>query len=92
MTQVLSCQNLRKAFGSEDSHVQAVDQVSLELKQGESIALIGPSGSGKTTLLNLLGLVLEADEGQIELTGHEVSQAGDQKRARMRSRELGFVV
>jgi branched-chain amino acid transport system permease protein len=69
---VLTAQGLRKAFGG----VVAVDGFELELRRGETAALIGPNGSGKTTALRLLAGAIAPDGGRIELDGSEVTAAG----------------
>lgn len=80
-----------KAFGSEETFVQAVDHVSLSLFPGESVSLVGPSGSGKTTLLNMMGLVLKPDAGSILVGGENAEEWGDSKRCRFRNRTFGYV-
>ena len=75
----------------EGEPVRAVDGVSLEVKEGELVALYGPSGSGKSTLLLLIAALLRPDSGSIALDGRDISQLSDQDAARYRLRELGFV-
>ncbi|HEY7829565.1 MAG TPA: ABC transporter ATP-binding protein [Solirubrobacteraceae bacterium] len=75
----------------ESEPVHAVDGVSLKVRKGELVALYGPSGSGKSTLLLLIAALLRPDSGSIVLDGHEISALSDQKAARYRLRELGFV-
>ncbi|MCH2067764.1 ABC transporter ATP-binding protein [Shimia sp.] len=69
----LSIQNLSMRFDLPNgSHVQALKDVSLDLKQGELLSVLGPSGCGKTTLLNIVAGFLAPTEGQIMLNGHQV--------------------
>jgi branched-chain amino acid transport system ATP-binding protein/branched-chain amino acid transport system permease protein len=76
---ILRAAGLRKAFGG----VVAVDDLSLELARGETIALIGPNGSGKTTALRLISGASVADTGAIELTGSDVTGASTADRVRL---------
>jgi branched-chain amino acid transport system ATP-binding protein/branched-chain amino acid transport system permease protein len=76
---ILRASGLRKAFGG----VVAVDDLSLELARGETIALIGPNGSGKTTALRLISGASVADAGAIELTGSDVTGASTADRVRL---------
>ena len=76
---ILRAAGLRKAFGG----VVAVDDLSLELARGETIALIGPNGSGKTTALRLISGASVADAGAIELTGSDVTGASTADRVRL---------
>ena len=76
---ILRAAGLRKAFGG----VVAVDDLSLELARGETIALIGPNGSGKTTALRLISGASVADAGAIELTGSDVTDVSTADRVRL---------
>lgn len=65
--------------------------IDLEIKQGESVAILGRSGSGKTTLLGLLAGLDLPSEGEIELAGHRLNHLSEDDRARVRARNVGFV-
>ncbi|HEX3033135.1 MAG TPA: ABC transporter ATP-binding protein [Bacillota bacterium] len=69
----------------------ALDNVSLEVTQGELLAIIGPSGSGKSTLMNMIGLLDVPSQGQYFLEGVEVSQLAEDRLAEIRNSTLGFV-
>jgi branched-chain amino acid transport system ATP-binding protein len=76
---VLSCQRLGKSFGA----LRVVDDVSLEIDEGERHAIIGPNGAGKTTLFNLIAGVLRPDRGTIRLAGRDVTGLPQRRRARL---------
>jgi lipoprotein-releasing system ATP-binding protein len=71
--------------------VVALDNINLNIKSGEFLAIVGPSGSGKSTLLNMIGLLDTPTSGQILLKGIDVTKISPNERARLRNRELGFV-
>ena len=88
---LLSARGLRKAYGRGDALVRAVDDVSLDVEPGETVAIMGPSGCGKSTLLHLLGGLDRPDAGTITLDGRQVDQLGERGLARMRRDAVGFV-
>jgi putative ABC transport system ATP-binding protein len=88
---LLSACGLRKAYGRGDALVRAVDDVSLDVEAGETVAIMGPSGCGKSTLLHLLGGLDRPDAGTVVLAGQHVDQLGERGLARMRRDAVGFV-
>ncbi len=88
---VIVLKDLRKRFGIGDAEHYALDGVDVRIDKGEFIAIMGPSGCGKTTLLNVLGLLDSDIEGTYKLDGIDVSTLGSIKRARIRSRQIGFI-
>lgn len=88
---VISVKGLRKIYRVGDSQVNAVDDVSFEIHQGEFVAVLGPSGSGKSTLMSLIGLLERPNEGAISLNGRDVSRLDEDERAAVRNRDIGFV-
>ena len=88
---ILRATNLTKTFGSGESEVQAVNDVTLEISQGEMVLIMGPSGSGKTTLLSMLGALLGPSSGQISIDGIDISTMNDSKLAALRAQKIGFV-
>ena len=66
--------NVSFAYGAEDKGIEALDEISLEARPGEMVALVGPSGAGKTTLVHLLPRFYEAQEGRITIDGHDIRQ------------------
>jgi len=75
--------------GSEEVHV--LSNLSLEVAQGEFLALMGPSGSGKTTLLNLIGGLDRPTRGSVTVSGERIDQLSDRRLAAWRARHVGFV-
>src|SRR5438477_8253272 len=93
-TVVLKLANVAKSYSSikgGDLPVSILAQVSLEVRAGQSVAIIGPSGSGKSTLLNIIGTLDRPDRGQVLLDGEDITQLDDLRLAAVRNRRLGFV-
>ena len=91
MTDLLALDNIYRQFQVGDQVVNALNDVSLRVAQGEYLSIMGPSGSGKSTLLHLLGLLDRADSGQYRLDGQEVTALDDVQQARIRREQIGFV-
>lgn len=83
--------NVTKKFGFGDAEIRALDNVDLTVKKGEFIAIMGPSGCGKTTLLNTLGLLDQPSEGEYYLDDVAVDNLSSRRRAKIRSKHIGFV-
>ncbi|MET0634879.1 MAG: ABC transporter ATP-binding protein [Chitinophagaceae bacterium] len=83
--------NLEKVYRTEEVETIALNKLSLEVKQGEFVAVMGPSGCGKSTLLNILGLLDDADTGSFVFNGIEVVNFNERKRADLRKHNIGFV-
>ena len=83
--------NLTKIFRTESVQTTALNEVSLEINQGEFVAIMGPSGCGKSTLLNILGLLDNPTEGSYRLLGEEVAGLKEKERTGVRKGKLGFV-
>lgn len=88
---MLSIQNVSRHFGSGDSRVDAVKDANFEVKAGELVALVGPSGSGKSTLLSMTGALLRPSEGQVLLSGDDISKLKGTERTRLRLERMGFI-
>ncbi|MEB3330338.1 MAG: ABC transporter ATP-binding protein [Candidatus Sericytochromatia bacterium] len=88
---LLQLSHLRRAYGAGDSVVQALDDVSLTISEGEFVAVMGASGSGKSTLMNVIGCLDQPDAGRYELAGRDVSRLDAAALADLRNQALGFV-
>lgn len=83
--------NLTKIFRTESVQTTALNEVSLELNQGEFVAIMGPSGCGKSTLLNMIGLLDNPTSGELWFMDQEVSRYSENDRTDLRNGNLGFV-
>ena len=83
--------NLQKIFKTEEVETWALNNVSVEVKEGEFVAIMGPSGCGKSTLLNILGLLDNPTGGEYYLNGKEVSKYTESQRTNLRKGVIGFV-
>ncbi|MGC9448357.1 ABC transporter ATP-binding protein [Cereibacter johrii] len=88
---LLSLEGVSKSYATGEGPVQVLAGVDLTLAAGQSLALTGESGSGKSTLLHLAAGLDAADRGRIVVAGHDISQAGDAERARLRRGTVGLV-
>ena len=88
---LIEISNLSKVYGFGDATTIALDDISLEIKKGEFIAIMGPSGSGKSTLMNIIGLLDTASHGTYRLSGDSVAQLRPNKRAKIRRKKIGFI-
>lgn len=88
---ILRIEHLTKTYGSGDTAVTALDDVSFSVAAGEFLAIIGSSGSGKSTLLHLIGGVDRPTSGTVFLNGENVFERSDEQLAVFRRREVGLV-
>jgi putative ABC transport system ATP-binding protein len=88
---IIKTKELNKIYDAETIPVHAVNDVSLEFKEGEFTAIIGPSGCGKTTLLNLLGGLDSSTSGEVTINGTNISQLNSREIIDFRLRNIGFV-
>jgi len=88
---MIRAKNLQKVYTTEDVETTALNDVNLEIKEGEFCAVMGPSGCGKSTLLNIMGLLDNPTSGEYHFMGHEISGFSERDRARLRKGNIGFV-
>lgn len=83
--------NLQKVYTTEEVETTALNNVNVEINEGEFVAIMGPSGCGKSTLLNVLGLLDNPSSGEFYINGEEVSKHTERQRANTRKENIGFV-
>ena len=88
---MIKISNLQKTYRTEEVETIALNNLSIEIKEGEFVAIMGPSGCGKSTLLNILGLLANPDEGSFLFNGTEVAHLSERRRADLRKQNIGFV-
>ena len=84
-------ENVSKVYRTKLIETHALREFTLEVKEGEFVAVTGPSGSGKTTFLNIAGLLENLSGGRYCLDGKDISQLNDNQRSRVRNRSIGFI-
>lgn len=88
---ILETKNLVKIYGEEPNSVKALDNVSIEINEGEFVAVIGTSGSGKSTLLNMLGGLDKPSKGEVIINNKNLSNMKDEELTIFRRRNIGFI-
>ncbi len=88
---MIRTRNLKKVFTSDEVETTALNDINLEIKTGEFVAIMGPSGCGKSTLLNIMGLLDNPSSGEYHFMDHEVSNYSERQRAQLRKGNIGFV-
>ncbi len=88
---LLTVKNVTKSFSNGKTQRIIVDNLNLEVEQGDKIAIVGPSGSGKTTLLNLIGTLDKPDEGEIRFLDYNLNKISRNEQLAIRNKEIGFV-
>ena len=88
---MIKLENVHRNFQVGDQTVHALDDINLEIEQGDYVSVMGPSGSGKSTLLNMIGILDHPSSGQYYLNGKNVTELDELDEAQMRNINIGFV-
>ena len=88
---MIELENITKRFADGQRALTVLDALSLQVDEGEFIAIIGESGAGKTTLLNILGTLVSPDEGRYLIRGEEIDTSETERICQLRNKEIGFV-
>mgnify|MGYP000370437204 FL=1 len=91
MMEILRVEHLNKIYGSGDTAVHALDDVSFTVEKGEFVAIVGPSGSGKSTLMHILGGVDSPTSGKVFVDGTEIGTLDETELAIFRRRQIGLI-
>lgn len=88
---MLKLQNLCKIYQTEEVETTALDNINIDIEQGEFVAIMGPSGCGKSTLLNIIGMLDSPSSGEYYFLGEEIAHASERQLANIRKRNIGFI-
>ena len=91
MKEILKISNIEKYYGNKSNLTKAIDDISLEVEEGELVAIMGASGSGKTTLLNCISTIDRVTAGHILVDNVDITKLKGEKLNKYRSKELGFI-
>ena len=87
---VIALKNISKIYEGPPQ-VKAIDELSLEIQEGDPVSIVGQSGSGKSTLLNMIGLLDTVTEGTVEIEGQDISSLSDNELSKFRGEKIGFI-
>ena len=88
---IIRLQNISKSFGQNSSSIKVLEDLTLDLKKGESLALVGASGSGKSTLLHIICGLEKPNKGNVYIKGVNITDLSTDERSLFRGKEVGFV-
>jgi putative ABC transport system ATP-binding protein len=88
---IITAENLRKVYRTEEIETTALNDITLEIPEGDFVAIMGPSGCGKSTLLNVFGLLDSPTSGSCTFLGEEITGFSEKERAQLRKGNIGFI-
>lgn len=88
---MLTIKNIKKSYKKNKHIVEVLENVTYNFKANSLYCIVGKSGAGKSTLIKLLGLLIDKDEGSININGNEINLLSERKKAKIRNKEIGFV-
>ncbi|GAB3252707.1 ABC transporter ATP-binding protein [Larkinella harenae] len=88
---MINLTNIEKVYRTSSIETLALNNINLNIRQGEFVSIMGPSGCGKSTLLNIMGLLDEPSKGTVELDGQPVASYRDKELAHLRNQKIGFI-
>lgn len=88
---IIRVNSVEKSYGIGAARTHVLRKISVEINQGEMVAMVGQSGSGKSTLLNIIGGLDQPDSGEVEVLGLNLQKASEPERAALRNEKIGFV-
>ncbi len=91
MSDIISLRNVSKSYWRDSLEIPVLNNITLDVKDGEFLSLMGPSGSGKTTLLNLIAGIDKPSGGSIEVAGVDITKLGESALAKWRANNVGFI-
>jgi len=91
MSSVVKLEKVSKIYHMGETELFALNEISLDIKKGEFVAIVGPSGSGKSTLMHTIGLLDNPSKGKVFLEGKETNNLSPETQAEMRNKHIGFI-
>ncbi|MFH0734853.1 MAG: ABC transporter ATP-binding protein [bacterium] len=91
MSALIKVENVSKSYWRDSFEVPVLNNINIEVNEGDFLALMGPSGSGKTTLLNLIAGIDKPSKGNITISGNDISKYNESELAKWRSHNIGFI-